>query len=75
MVTYKAKGVVADDDPWFAGVFTNGVLEQPVIDEADLIIGDLDRAVETAVTGPNPMLVDARIDAAEYSATLRAIRG
>ena len=39
MVTYKAKGVVADDDPWFAGLFTNGVLEQLVIDEADLVIG------------------------------------
>jgi acetolactate synthase-1/2/3 large subunit len=39
MVTYKAKGVVPDDDPWFAGVFTNGVLERPILDEADLIIG------------------------------------
>ena len=33
MVTYKAKGVVADDDAYFAGVFTNGAIEQPIIDE------------------------------------------
>ena len=39
MVTYKAKGVVSDDSPWFAGVFTNGTIEQQVIDEADLLIG------------------------------------
>ena len=39
MVTYKAKGVVPDDHPWFAGVFTNGRLEQAVIDESDLLIG------------------------------------
>jgi acetolactate synthase-1/2/3 large subunit len=39
MVTYKAKGVVPDDHPWFAGVFTNGSIEQPLMDEADLLIG------------------------------------
>ena len=39
MVTYKAKGVVADDDEWFAGVFTNAAIEQPVLDESDLLIG------------------------------------
>jgi acetolactate synthase-1/2/3 large subunit len=39
MVTYKAKGVVADADEWFAGVFTNAAIEQPVIDESDLLIG------------------------------------
>ena len=39
MVTYKAKGVVADDDAWFAGVFTNAAIEQPVLDESDLLIG------------------------------------
>jgi acetolactate synthase-1/2/3 large subunit len=39
MVTYKAKGVVADDDEWFAGVFTNAAIEQQVIDESDLLIG------------------------------------
>jgi acetolactate synthase-1/2/3 large subunit len=39
MVTYKAKGVVPDDDPWFAGVFTNATIEQPIIDESDLLIG------------------------------------
>ena len=39
MVTYKAKGVVADDDPWFAGVFTNAAIEQPMLDDSDLLIG------------------------------------
>src|SRR5262249_41627890 len=39
MVTYKAKGVVPDDHPWFAGVFTNGAIEQPLVREADAIIG------------------------------------
>jgi len=39
MVTYKAKGVVPDDHPWFAGVFTNATIEQPMIDECDLLIG------------------------------------
>jgi acetolactate synthase-1/2/3 large subunit len=39
MVTYKAKGVVPDDDPWFAGVFTNAAIEQRMIDECDLLIG------------------------------------
>jgi acetolactate synthase-1/2/3 large subunit len=39
MVTYKAKGVVPDDHPWFAGVFTNAAIEQRMIDECDLLIG------------------------------------
>jgi acetolactate synthase-1/2/3 large subunit len=39
MVTYKAKGVVPDDDPHFAGVFTNGAIEQPILEGADLLIG------------------------------------
>jgi len=39
MVTYKAKGVVPDDCPWFAGVFTNAAIEQPLIDDSDLLIG------------------------------------
>jgi acetolactate synthase I/II/III large subunit len=39
LVTYKAKGVVSDADPAFAGVFTNASLEQPILSEADLIVG------------------------------------
>jgi acetolactate synthase-1/2/3 large subunit len=39
MVTYKAKGVVADSDPHFAGVFTNAAIEQSVLEQADLFIG------------------------------------
>ena len=39
LVTYKAKGVVPDDHPWFGGVFTNAAIERPLIDESDLLIG------------------------------------
>src|SRR5262249_13233698 len=39
MVTYKAKGVVPDEHPWFAGVFTNASIERPVVDESDLLTG------------------------------------
>ena len=38
MVTYKAKGVVPDGHPFFAGVFTNATIEQPLLREADLVI-------------------------------------
>jgi acetolactate synthase-1/2/3 large subunit len=39
MVTYKAKGVVPDDHPCFAGVFTHGAPERPLIEAADLLLG------------------------------------
>ena len=39
LVTYKAKGVVPDDHRWFGGVFTHAAIEQPLIDESDLLIG------------------------------------
>jgi acetolactate synthase-1/2/3 large subunit len=39
MVTYKGKGIVPDDHPWFAGVFTLGAIEQPLVEESDLLIG------------------------------------
>ena len=37
-VTYKAKGVIADADPHFVGIFTGGSLEAPCVLDADLII-------------------------------------
>ena len=44
MVTYKAKGVIPDRDPHFAGVFTNGAIEGEILDQADSIIAvGLDR--------------------------------
>ena len=44
MLTYKAKGVLSDRDVWFAGVFTNGALEQEIGNEADALIAiGLDR--------------------------------
>jgi acetolactate synthase I/II/III large subunit len=39
LVTYKAKGVVADADPHFAGILTNAAIEGPILDQADLFIG------------------------------------
>lgn len=38
LVTYKAKGVVPDADPHFAGIFTCGAAEGPVMDRADAVI-------------------------------------
>ncbi len=39
LVTYKAKGVVPDDHPCFAGVFTNAQIERALVASSDLIIG------------------------------------
>ena len=38
LVTYKGKGVLADRHPWHAGTLTNGALERPVLDGADLFL-------------------------------------
>ena len=38
LVTYKAKGVIADDHPNFVGIFTGGKAEQSCVSQADLII-------------------------------------
>ncbi|BBK39116.1 acetolactate synthase [Allostella sp. ATCC 35155] len=38
LVTYKAKGVIADDDPAFVGHFTGGSAEAAAVGEADLIL-------------------------------------
>ena len=37
-VTYKAKGVIPDAHPLFAGVFTGGAAEAPLLHQADLIL-------------------------------------
>jgi acetolactate synthase-1/2/3 large subunit len=38
LVTYKAKGVIPDRHPWFAGVLTNGALEREVLQGADIFV-------------------------------------
>lgn len=38
LVTYKAKGVIADDSPYFAGIYTGGAAETAIVREADLIV-------------------------------------
>jgi len=39
LTTYKAKGAIPDPHPLSLGVFTGGMLEEPVVRRADLIIG------------------------------------
>jgi acetolactate synthase I/II/III large subunit len=58
LVTYKAKGVVPDDAPHFAGVFTNGALERRLVAEADLLLGIGLDPVELI---PRPWTYDAPI--------------
>ncbi|MBI3374357.1 MAG: thiamine pyrophosphate-binding protein [Betaproteobacteria bacterium] len=38
LVTYKAKGIVPDTHPQYAGTFTCGVAEQSVVRQADLVV-------------------------------------
>jgi acetolactate synthase-1/2/3 large subunit len=38
LVTYMAKGTVADDDACFAGIFTGGAVERACVEDADLIV-------------------------------------
>ena len=38
LVTYKAKGVIADDDAHCVGIFTGGLAEQATVTQADLIV-------------------------------------
>jgi acetolactate synthase-1/2/3 large subunit len=38
LVTYKAKGVMPECDPWFAGIVTNGPRDREIMDRADLFI-------------------------------------
>ena len=38
LVTYKAKGVIADAAPHYAGIFTGGLAEQATVKQADLIV-------------------------------------
>jgi acetolactate synthase I/II/III large subunit len=39
LCTYQARGMVADSATWCAGVATGATIEQPLLDEADLVIG------------------------------------
>jgi acetolactate synthase-1/2/3 large subunit len=38
LLTYKAKGVVSDGHPLYAGLFTLGEIEKPLVESADLIL-------------------------------------
>jgi acetolactate synthase-1/2/3 large subunit len=58
MVTYKAKGVVPDDHPLFAGVFTNAAIEQALVRDADLLIG---LGLDPVELLPKPWTVSAPI--------------
>lgn len=39
LCTYQARGMVADSAPWCAGVATAATIEQPLLSDADLVIG------------------------------------
>lgn len=39
LCTYQARGMVADSASWCAGVATGATIEEPLLDEADLVIG------------------------------------
>jgi acetolactate synthase-1/2/3 large subunit len=68
LVTYKAKGVIPDDHPWFAGILTNGALERCVLDQADAFLTAGLDAVEfiRPWNHPQPMIA---WDAAEPAST------
>jgi acetolactate synthase I/II/III large subunit len=38
LLTYKAKGVIADADASYAGLFTLGEIERPLVEHADLLL-------------------------------------
>lgn len=38
LTTYQARGLVPDGSPNVAGVFTNGAIERPLLEQADLIL-------------------------------------
>ena len=59
LVTYKAKGVVPDTHAWCAGMLTNGALERPVLERADLFIAvgfDPVELLPRAWTLPHPVI-------------------
>ena len=39
LVTYQAKGTVPESWPNYAGLFTGGAIERPLLEQADLILG------------------------------------
>jgi len=39
LTSYKARGVLPDSAPGFAGIFTGATIEAPVLEKADLVIG------------------------------------
>ncbi|OGK91715.1 MAG: hypothetical protein A2X51_04155 [Candidatus Rokubacteria bacterium GWC2_70_24] len=63
LTTYKAKGAIPEPHPLALGVFTGGVLEEPVVSRADLIIAfglDPVELIPRAWAYGNPVLSLAR---------------
>jgi len=59
LVTYKAKGVIPDGHPWFAGVLTNAALERNVLERADLFLAvglDPVELIPRPWTHPQPLI-------------------
>ena len=58
LVTYKAKGVVADDHPQFVGIFTGATAESDTLSKADLV---LTLGVDPIEMIPSPWLYDVPV--------------
>lgn len=71
LVTYKSKGVVPDDHPWFGGVLTNGALEREILERADAFIAaglDEVELLPKPWSYPQPMI---RVPAAQVAEVLQ----
>lgn len=65
LATYQAVGVVPTEGPIGAGIFTNGALERPVLDAADLIVTvglDLVEPIPAPWTSTVPVLRLSSVD-------------
>lgn len=58
LCTYQGKGVVADSSPVSAGLFTNGALERPMLERADLVLAV---GVDSVEPIPAPWRYDAPV--------------
>lgn len=67
LTTYQAKGSVPEDAGYAAGVFTNGALERPLVDRADILvavgIGDANELPPTGWPYDLPVVAMDRVPA------------
>jgi acetolactate synthase-1/2/3 large subunit len=73
LTTYKAKGVYPERDERWAGILTGGVVERPVLDAADVVLGVGLDPVEL-LANPSPLHVSLRAEDGPLEALLEALR-